>query len=141
MTNEFPRDVEQFNKDLQALSTWRKGKHRHPERGMIYFVEAVGLDRIKIGYTTGMFQARLAVIQTGSPVEIRPLMVMKDRSKLEEAVLHREFVQWRTHGEWYKLTKPIAEWLFAAWKDTDLDHVVSWRNNLEAIWRHHQIIS
>ena len=78
-----------------------KGKHTRREKGLIYFVEAEGLNRLKIGYTQGKFAARLAVIQTGSPVDIKPLLVWKDKTELDERDLHQMFKKYRLHGEWY----------------------------------------
>jgi hypothetical protein len=80
-----------------------KGTHIQRDKGLIYFVEALGLDRLKLGYTTGRFDARLAVVQTGSPVRIQPLLIWRHATKADEQQLHRLFAKWRHHGEWYEL--------------------------------------
>lgn len=73
---------------------------------MIYFVEAVGVGHIKIGFTDGDdAERRLDTLQTGSPVPIRLLGTVPGGME-EEKDLHRLFASARVHGEWFK---PIPE--------------------------------
>lgn len=88
-----------------------KYEHAIRDVGLIYFVLAEGLELIKIGYTTAGFKARLAVIQTGSPVPIKPLVVWKSRTMTDERNLHNRFRRWRQHGEWYDYAIEIRGYL------------------------------
>lgn len=112
----------------------RKGQHRQPDRGLIYFVEAVGLDRLKIGYTSGKIQARLAVIRTGSPVEIRPLLVLKDKAPQDEAALHRLFRPYRSHHEWYVAAPALVQYI-ADLCATKGDDQVQWTEHLDWLFK------
>lgn len=112
----------------------RKGQHRQPDRGLIYFVEAVGLDRLKIGYTSGKIQARLAVIRTGSPVEIRPLLVLKDKAPQDEAALHRLFKPYRSHHEWYVAAPALVQYI-ADLCATKGDDQVQWIEHLDWLFK------
>lgn len=70
---------------------------------MIYFIEAVGLDRMKIGTTRRDVAKRVKGIETMCPCPIRLLRVMGgDHS--EERALHTRFTAHRSHGEWFVLS-------------------------------------
>ncbi len=68
----------------------------------IYFIEAEGLDRVKIGLCTGDPSFRVSNLQTGSPVRLRLLAQSKGDSRAERA-LHKQFESLRIHGEWFHL--------------------------------------
>jgi hypothetical protein len=71
------------------------------ESGCIYFVEAIGLDLIKIGYTANIVK-RLATIQTYCPAPISIVLVMPG-DIVEEKRLHtRCFRMFNVSGEWYR---------------------------------------
>lgn len=68
---------------------------------MIYFAEAVGVGNIKIGFTDGPVESRIADLQTGCPVPIR-LLGTAPGTLGDEKDLHRRFAAQRVHGEWFK---------------------------------------
>src|SRR3972149_6878293 len=71
----------------------------------IYFAEAInGL--VKIGWSADLRQ-RMRHLRSVSPLEIRLMHCYECENdpKAEEAFLHSEFASWRSHGEWFKLTK------------------------------------
>jgi hypothetical protein len=76
---------------------WRPREHR------TYFVQGIFGGPIKIGITSGSVEARVAAMQTGSPVELRTLAVLDGNHERE---LHRRFAKWRLHGEWFDSAAP-----------------------------------
>lgn len=68
----------------------------------VYFVEAVGIDRIKIGWTTNL-EARLTDLQCGCPVPLEHCFSIPGGSD-EEHELHHRFRHARTSGEWFVLS-------------------------------------
>src|SRR4051812_41688845 len=77
--------------------------------GMIYFIEAVGHGRVKIGYAANPWK-RLRQLQTGHPFELKMLACLPGELS-DEQRLHKEFDSLRIGGEWFKLT-PEIESLF-----------------------------
>ncbi len=63
-----------------------------------YFIEAVGLDKIKIGRARDVAK-RLATLQTGSAV---PLKLLATTDTIPERELHRRFRSQRISGEWFR---------------------------------------
>jgi hypothetical protein len=68
---------------------------------VIYFLEAVGVGHIKIGYTFDKADRRVKELQTASPVPLRLLACMTGTADDEEA-LHERFAADRLCGEWFK---------------------------------------
>ena len=85
--------------------------------GMVYFIEALGLDLVKIGYTEGSGK-RVASVAQGCPVNCRLLRTIKGGFAVEK-LLHRRFAEHRSRGEWFRLT-PIRE-AIAALTAADVD--------------------
>jgi hypothetical protein len=75
----------------------------------IYFIEAVGQDRIKIGKADDP-KARLRQLQTGSSVELRLLGATADQAS-REAEIHAAFAFERIHGEWFHATQRLREYI------------------------------
>lgn len=82
----------------------------------IYFVQMGDRGPIKIGYTRSLrhLQARLSVLQTGSPF---PLYLRRAASgtKHTERTLHRFFRHLRMSGEWFRPDEMLAH---VAWGNT-----------------------
>ncbi len=76
---------------------------------MIYFLEAVGVGNIKIGFTDSLDASdRLSDLQTGSPVPLRLLGTIPG-TMADEKDLHRRFASALACGrEWFK---PVPELL------------------------------
>lgn len=72
---------------------------------LVYFIEAVGLARVKIGYSDNP-EKRLAQLSTGSPVELRIMRTVAGGQELEKQ-LHAKFDHLRIDGEWFHLTKEL----------------------------------
>ena len=69
----------------------------------IYAIEAVGVDRVKLGRAQNV-EERLAALQTGCPVELRVFGRRQDIS-CAEGELHRRFARSRLHGEWFRFSE------------------------------------
>lgn len=76
----------------------------------VYFIKAFGekeLIRIKIGSSRDP-QARLRQLQTGSPVQLKLMGVVKcrsdDHAKRIENLAHNLFYKQRRRGEWFRLS-------------------------------------
>jgi hypothetical protein len=71
---------------------------------MIYFVEACGLDRVKVGSSVDV-AARLTKLRVVCPVDLRLLKVIEG-GRCEEKCLHRrwQFARVWTNREWFTLS-------------------------------------
>jgi hypothetical protein len=72
----------------------------------IYFIEAVGFSRIKIGYSTNVDTRRLS-LAAQSPAELRIVHTFPGKLQ-DESRLHRIFRKFRVHGEWFSYGPEIA---------------------------------
>lgn len=84
------------------------------DHSWVYFIEAVGLERIKIGKANNP-EARLAGLQTGSPVPLRLLGKIPGGHALEKK-LHGEFASLWMDGEWFHATKELRNYIHATCK-------------------------
>lgn len=73
----------------------------------IYFIEAVGTDRVKIG-DSGRTISRFSFLQDGCPF---PLKVIGSTSKYSKDDIFIRFGGSRTLGEWFFLTPDIRKFL------------------------------
>lgn len=88
---------------------------RHRERAepveregpVVYFLEAVGLDRVKIGWTAKL-HARIGELRTLIPVDVEIIRAIPGGQN-EETELHRRFRAHRLHGEWFTLSPIRAD--------------------------------
>lgn len=80
--------------------------------GLVYFIEAVGCGRIKIGFTKGDPEERLRSLQTGSPFPLRVVATMRGSAE-EEAKLHHRFGDLRVapNVEWFKPGPPLLDFI------------------------------
>lgn len=72
---------------------------------LVYFIEAVGLDLVKIGYAIDL-QKRFTGMMTTSPAPLTLLGVLDGGPKLECA-LHEQLAAHRAHGEWFRKTPEV----------------------------------
>ena len=83
---------------------------RDDANGCVYFVEAIGLDRIKIGFARSSPRVRLNQLQEGSPLKLRPIGFIPG-GRMLEADIHRQFADARTHGEWFNATPELMDYI------------------------------
>jgi len=82
-------------------------------RGLIYFAEAIGADRIKIGFTSrNSARARVSSLQTGCPFPIRLLGHIVG-TMATETHLHDKFGSFRVmpNAEWFHATAPLRDFI------------------------------
>lgn len=84
----------------------------HEKTGAVYFIEAIGTDRVKIGFTTEGVDARRRKLQTASPFELREITSL-DGSLGIERLLHRDHVADRIlpTAEWFHLRGGLASFI------------------------------
>jgi hypothetical protein len=75
--------------------------------GYVYFVEAEGVGRIKIGWTENLPE-RLKTLQLYSPVPLRLLGACWVTSDMEKS-LHKTFADRRVVGEWFEPDSDLME--------------------------------
>ena len=79
---------------------------RHDPKGFIYFVQGKPGTPIKIGFTLNDLQQRLKGLQTSSPEELRPLVLVPGVTT-EERALHKYFSKYHMRGEWFEPSHEI----------------------------------
>jgi len=78
-------------------------------RPVVYFVEAVGLDMVKIGYTNRIDQ-RIVALRMLSPCRLK-LRALVCGDPLMEKKIHRVFKTSCSHGEWFFLSPELEGFL------------------------------
>lgn len=81
----------------------RQARSADAKRGrdeLVYFIEAVGLDLVKIGYARDIDE-RLRKLAPGCPAPLRLLGVMPGGPSTEHH-LHATLHSLRAHGEWFR---------------------------------------
>jgi len=76
--------------------------------GNVYFIRSGARGPVKIGYTRKDPSARLADLQTGSPVRLRLLGFMPG-APADERSLHRRFASLRLLGEWFHPSRELLD--------------------------------
>lgn len=86
---------------LRTLQHLRHFQAAEPQTADGEFVYLVGADRyLKIGFSTNP-KVRLAKMQTGLPLELTIVGIVRAPRELEQQ-LHRRFAKYRHRGEWYQ---------------------------------------
>lgn len=86
--------------ETQPRISRRIGKDAYEHLSKIYFIEAVGLDLIKIGYTIDPVKRFMGML-TMCPVPLSLLGSIWGGPQ-RELVIHEQLAEHRTHGEWFK---------------------------------------
>lgn len=76
---------------------------------IVYFVEAEGLNRVKIGRTNNI-KRRLKDLQTGSPVPLTVLYELPGDKSLERE-LQKKFLHLRIINEWFHFAEEVKTFL------------------------------
>jgi hypothetical protein len=74
---------------------------RHESQSRVYFIEAVGLNVVKIGFARDITE-RIRKLAPGCPAPLRLLGTVPGDLKIEQHY-HERLAAHRTHGEWFKL--------------------------------------
>lgn len=75
---------------------------------MIYFIEAVGTNRVKIGYSANVL-TRLEQLEAEYPLLTLRVWRVFDGGFQQEKAFHRHFAKARAKGEWFDLDAVKAE--------------------------------
>jgi hypothetical protein len=92
-----------------SSATEEAQSNRWPHGTVIYFMRAVQVKRIKIGYSSDPL-FRMALFQTGSPVDLSFFAFMPGGGK-EEKTLHRTFADLHVHGEWFEEDERLLSYI------------------------------
>ncbi len=74
--------------------------------GLVYFIEAIGANRVKIGWTGGNPRRRLSEIQHTSPFPLR-LLALFSGTRRDEREFHDHFASARIVREWFEVTPSL----------------------------------
>ena len=77
--------------------------------GFIYALEAIGLNRVKIGWAKSVRQ-RLRKIAAIIPVETR-LVAARAGTRADEAAIHRDLDRWNVKHEWFTLSDEVSAYI------------------------------
>lgn len=77
----------------------------------VYFIKAVGSNKVKIGFTSRTPKKRLQQIKTGCPEELELVHLIPDGTKEDEKAFHKQFQRSRLHLEWFQYRPEVAEYL------------------------------
>jgi hypothetical protein len=75
----------------------------------VYFLEAVGLGLVKIGFSRNVPKRKYSV-QSSCPVPVRVIGLMKGTEATEKD-LHKRFREDQRQGEWFLLSPKIREYI------------------------------
>ncbi len=92
----------------------------------VYFIEAVGTDRVKIGRAWNPNQRRRE-LQTSSPHELKLLGVVFGK-RHSEPELHERFEKYRILGEWFRLSAIRVE----------MDAILEEEERIDALEKHYE---
>lgn len=98
-----------FGREPSVVPAQRKPTAPEPVQSVVYFVEAVGLGMVKIGWTLRI-KTRLRTLQCASPSTLRLVGVAPGGHK-DERVLHKMLRRHRVRGEWFTF-------------DSEIDHLI-----------------
>ena len=77
----------------------------------VYFIYAAAANLVKIGTTDGNAESRMRQIATMSPVALYVVGSIPGDHKVEKD-LHRQFKNYRKHGEWFCVSGALKSYLF-----------------------------
>jgi hypothetical protein len=105
---------------------------------MIYFIEAVGLDHVKIGHTDKPLDRRLATLQIGNSFPLRVLGTVQELFMQKERDYHRQFRSSRIRGEWFRWTAELVRVIARDTKQYDfillMDHLLGKPLTRDSLW-------
>lgn len=94
----------------KAKTTDNRNSKYQQQTGLIYFVIASELNKIKIGFSQGSLKTRLGAMQSQSPAILKILGSIKG-TRFEEAEFHRKFSQYHSHLEWFNVSDEIMDFI------------------------------
>jgi hypothetical protein len=93
--------------ETKPRASRRLGKELYEHICKIYFIEAVGMDLIKIGYTVNPTQRFMGMLTTSpAPLSLLGSIWGGPQKELE---IHARLEPHRLHGEWFKKVPEVME--------------------------------
>ena len=83
---------------------------KFPSGKYVYVIEAVGTNRVKIGYTKDP-KKRYSHLNTASAVNLKVLCLIKVTTKKAEKVVQNLFADDRIKGEWFSKSKRLLDFI------------------------------
>lgn len=80
------------------------------EQGYVYFISTHREKEVKIGWAVDV-KRRLSQLQTGHPYELL-VAYSAPGTQADERALHERFSELRLHGEWFRYTEEIHDFLY-----------------------------
>lgn len=96
-------------RDLDYVPSVKQPGKSGTTPGVIYFIEAVGLHKVKVGWSSKLTR-RIASLITSLPVECRVLGFLKGTELLERQ-LHDRFARYHCKHEWFFLSGEIQSYI------------------------------
>lgn len=96
-----------------AVKVRERRRHlRESSVGVVYFIHAPTVARVKIGFTSlhREIAGRLSSLQTGSPVPL-VLLGCAEATREHERRAHRAWHEQHSHGEWFDCTPELAAFI------------------------------
>lgn len=78
--------------------------------GHVYFLESVGLGRVKIGMSAEKPSSRISTIRSSCPTDLKCVAVVPGGRALERE-LHKKYAHLRLRGEWFRITTDMRDLL------------------------------
>lgn len=87
--------------------------------GKVYFVNAVGTDLFKVGFTAGDTRARIRSLQTACPydLEVYDTIIHPDAQAIEREI-HQKLSGYHRRGEWFEVDRNVIDRVIAEYSDT-----------------------
>jgi len=82
---------------------------KDPRFGVVYFLQGVGTDLIKIGITTDPFR-RATIMQVQCPVPLKIIGTMPGGVQ-KEIEIHWRFRHLFSHGEWFRAAPELVDFI------------------------------
>ncbi len=80
--------------------------------GSVYFILTECEVYLKVGFTYGSVEKRLAAIQTGCPLNLKIAHIIAcENPKQVEKDYHQKFANYRTRGEWFNVVGEVKDFL------------------------------
>ncbi len=102
-------EAEDWLRDLSRARGWQRPERPSFDAAFVYFIQSVEGGPIKIGQAANPAD-RLKNLQLGCPVQLRILGIVEGGLMMEKS-LHRQFAQYRMHGEWFDAHPKLLQWI------------------------------
>lgn len=119
----------------KAIAEYHRGEGTHStsrwgNKPIVYFIEAIGLNLVKVGYTES-FETRFNALSTSCPVPIKIIYIwdFPNASRLHEQYFHKKFKEQHNHNEWFRKEGLLLDFIhyrrpFDFWDDYGTERII-----------------